>query len=612
MGYVTDKGRELAKGLLKKLWDESKPGLDRSGVNRFRYDAGNVRLFGRDDELAFLWEFCHSDNHFSWFAISGEGGSGKTRLAYTLGKLLKYAPGWSYRKVDYARPDGLADAKQALKDAPQNTLLVLDYVKWHTDSIGKWLYDLWCDWHDRNLKVRVLLVERDAISPRDLRWQHDVMAAQYRPAADAPFLDENNLMRLRPLDDDDMINVVNDYSAAFDAQVDAPLIIETLKKIDPQLRRPLYALFLADAQLMGNDLHTWDREDALEYVYLKEHERILLNADGLPAKLQDVVFRALLVATLSGGMEYDKFAEIMPGEVAMLQEHAAKDYSTAPELLAICLGIPYDEGELLRIPPLEPDLMGEFFCVKELWQLKDKQRQEVMGLAILNDLRRAAVVFDRIAHDYRDLLRDMKMAKLFTEISLPNSIASISEDSFRDCSHLTSIIIPESVASIARFAFSHCENLSSIVIPDSVISIGYGAFEYCCCLNEVKLSKRLISIENCVFVGCIWLTHIDLPDNLVSIGDWVFSDCVRMASITLSDSIEHIGNNMFTVWLSNISQFCLHNPIGSDDKYGPLALVSIRGKTTDVIRQAFAGMNVTFHELPKEAANSCISPPNAV
>ena len=380
MSYVVDKGRELAvggiKGLLKKLWDESKPGLDRSGVNRFRYDAGNVRLFGRNDELAFLWEFCHADVHFSWFAISGEGGSGKTRLAYTLGKLLKYAPGWSYRKVDYARPDGLAEAKQALKDAPQNTLLVLDYVKWHTDSIGQWLYDLWSDWHERNLKIRVLLVERDAITPRDLCWQHDVMAAQYRPATDAPFLDDNSLMRLWPLDDDDMISVVNDYATAFDAQVDAPLIIETLKKIDTQLKRPLYALFLTDAYLMGNDLRTWDREDALEYVYLKERERILFNADGLPAKLQAIVFHALLVATLSGGMEYNKFAELMPNEVAMLEDHATKDYSAAPELFSACLGISYDEGKSLRILPLEPDLLGEFFCIQELWSLKDRKKQE--------------------------------------------------------------------------------------------------------------------------------------------------------------------------------------------------------------------------------------------
>jgi len=234
LNYIADKGVDVGigiiTGLLQRLWAESKPGVDRTYTNRFKYDAENVRLFGRDSELAFLWEFCQSDSHFSWFAISGEGGSGKTRLAYTLGKLLKYAPGWNYRKVDYARPDGLAEAKQALKDAPQNALLVLDYVKWHTDSIGDWLYDIWLFCHELNIKVRVLLVERDALSPRDLRWQHDVMAAQYRPVADASFLDDNNLLRLRPLNDNDTISVVNDYASSFDQQVDTSLIIKTLKK----------------------------------------------------------------------------------------------------------------------------------------------------------------------------------------------------------------------------------------------------------------------------------------------------------------------------------------------------------------------------------------------
>jgi len=632
MSYVAEKGREFAvggiKGLLKRLWDESKP-----GVNRFRYDAGNVRLFGRDDELAFLWEFCHSDVHFSWFAISGEGGSGKTRLAYTLGELLKYEPEWSYRKVDYARPDGLADAKQALKDAPQNTLLVLDYVKWHTDSIGKWLYDLWCDWHERNLKIRVLLVERDAISPLDLRWQHDVMAAQYRPATDAPFLDDNNLMRLRPLNDDDMISVVNDYAAAFDAQVDASLIIETLKKIDPELRRPLYALFVTDAYLVGNDLRTWDRESALEYVYLKERERILLNADSLPTKLQGSVFRALLVATLSGGIEYKKFTEFMPGEATMLQEYAAKDYSTAPEFLADCLGLSYDKSESMRISPLEPDLMGEFFCIQELWHLNDKQRQETVGLTMLNDLRRAAVVFDRIAHDYAQLLTRMEMSNLFIEIMLPNSIKEISECTFFDCTSLKTIFAPAvksvggqafwgctslisvslplaesigmwtffdctslvtvslpAVKSIGERSFYKCTNLTTISLPVAEI-IGVCAFPDCISLTDISLPSAK-SIEEGAFLACTGLSSICIPA-IKSIEHWSFSDCGNLKKIYLSDAVKYIDEAAFSCCTS-------------------LRDVYIYGNLTVAIRVAFWRRSVIFHGLPKEAAATCISPPDAV
>jgi len=690
MGYVTEKGRELAvsgiKGLLKKLWDESKPGLDRSGVNRFRYDAGNVRLFGRDDELAFLWKFCHSDSHFAWFAISGEGGSGKTRLAYTLGKLLKYAPGWNYRKVDYARPEGLADAKQVLKDAPQNTLLVLDYVKWHTDSIGKWLYDLWCDWHERNLKIRVLLVERDAISPRDLRWQHDVMAAQYRPVADAPFLDDNNLMRLHPLDDDDMISVVNDYATAFDAQVDAPLIIETLKKIDPQLNRPLYALFLTDALVTGEDLRTWDQSAALEYIYGKERARIQENIDLIindkqdAEDLTDIAFHALLTAILSGGMEWNKYVQLHFGDMDVLQSLSSRAEPTGQKLLAKCLGIPYEKGNPLRIPPLEPDLMGEFFCIQELLHMEEHQQQEAIGFAMSNDLRRAAVVFDRTAHDYRQLLGDMKINRLFTEIALPNSMIEVAEGAFYGCTNLTSISLPAvkfigenafakcenlvdislpMVESVGEGAFAKCKNLVNIALP-MVESIGEWTFEGCSCLQNIffpsvkaickcafrecanltdvsiplarEIGEGAFSgctslmyvsvpsvekIDVSAFSGCVTMAEISLP-RIKSINIWAFYGCTNLVVIYLSDSVQVIdGNKKASNKPSESSLLDWMELFGTEgmksfDGCTNLICVCVYGNLTDVISNAFEEMDVTFYELTKEEANTCISPPNAV
>jgi len=547
MGYVAEKARELAfggmQGLLKNLWDESKPGLDRSGVNRFRYDAGNVRLFGRDDELAFLWEFCDADVHFSWFAISGEGGSGKTRLAHTFGQIINYVPGWMYdpkhHKVDYARPEGLTDAKQALKDASQNTLLVLDYVKWHTDSIGKWLYDLWCEWHDRNLKIRVLLVERDAISPRDLRWQHDVMAAQYRPVADAPFLDDNNLMRLQPLDDDDMISVVNDYAVAFDAQVDASLIIETLKKIDPQLRRPLYALFLTDALVMGEDLQAWDQSAApaaLEYIYGKERARIQDNVDFITGDKQnaedltDIAFRALLTATLSGGMEWGKYVQLHSEDADVLQSLSSRAEPTGQRLLAKCLGTPYEKGEALRIPPLEPDLMGEYFCIQELLPLKNKQRQEVIGLAMLNDQRRAAVVFDRIAHDYAQLLVDMEMTELFTNIAIPEGLDEVWSYAFYECDSIVKVTFPKSMQYIGEQAFGGCCNLSQISF-NHVKQIGVLAFSGCTALSDIAMPDSLVKIDGMAFDKCHSIKNVTIPQNVRIIEGSIFDDCENLLNI---------------------------------------------------------------------------------
>ena len=59
---------------------------------------------------------------------------------------------------------------------------------------------------------------------------------------------------------------------------------------------------------------------------------------------------------------------------------------------------------------------------------------------------------------------------------IPNSVRSIGESAFFECSSLTSITIPNSVTSIGDYAFIVCSGLTSVTIPNSVTSIGKRAF----------------------------------------------------------------------------------------------------------------------------------------
>ena len=66
-----------------------------------------------------------------------------------------------------------------------------------------------------------------------------------------------------------------------------------------------------------------------------------------------------------------------------------------------------------------------------------------------------------------------------TSIVIPDSVTSIGNSAFGNCSKLTSIEIPDSVTSIGERAFSNCSSLTSVTIGDSVTSIGYYAFYNC-------------------------------------------------------------------------------------------------------------------------------------
>ena len=75
-------------------------------------------------------------------------------------------------------------------------------------------------------------------------------------------------------------------------------------------------------------------------------------------------------------------------------------------------------------------------------------------------------------------------------------MTSISQDTFRECSSLTSINIPNSVTSINYFAFVYCNSLVTITIPASVTTIGNNAFSICSSLTSVYFLGNIPSITD--------------------------------------------------------------------------------------------------------------------
>ena len=69
---------------------------------------------------------------------------------------------------------------------------------------------------------------------------------------------------------------------------------------------------------------------------------------------------------------------------------------------------------------------------------------------------------------------------------IPDSVTSIGDWAFSECSSLTSIVIPDGVTSIGDRAFSECSSLTSVVIPDSIANIGAFAFQYCSSLTRIN------------------------------------------------------------------------------------------------------------------------------
>lgn len=135
--------------------------------------------------------------------------------------------------------------------------------------------------------------------------------------------------------------------------------------------------------------------------------------------------------------------------------------------------------------------------------------------------------------------------ELVTNLTLPNSITSITDGVFYGCTSLTNITIPDSVTSIGQSAFHGCTALKSISIPNSVTSIGDSAFSSCTSLASLTIPNSVTSIAGYAFYGCTGLTSITIPESVTSISMAAFYGCTGLTSITIPESVTSIDIGTF-------------------------------------------------------------------
>lgn len=145
-----------------------------------------------------------------------------------------------------------------------------------------------------------------------------------------------------------------------------------------------------------------------------------------------------------------------------------------------------------------------------------------------------------------------EQCEMLERVDFEADVREIKKATFRYCKNLKIVNISKSIITIEELAFEHCENLNYIYIPENVEFIGKNAFYNCSNLNSINIPEGVTKLENCVFDNCQGLTSIIIPKSMKNVGSNAFNLCNSLSTIYYGGSekewneinISNIGNDV--------------------------------------------------------------------
>lgn len=383
-------------------------------TSRFMYNADYIAFVGREPELASLQEFCQHEQRVSWWAVTGPGGAGKSRLVYEFTNARR-KDGW---KVYWLRHNDYNNLTQWVPPSDR-CIVVADDVQAYLQAVGNWMISLSAC--PRSEKLRLLLLERDGKDLATAKWAEQLQS-------DAPYDDTissscycPDFLGLAPLSDEALKDIMADFAQMsgkpLTGEGHAGRLLETLKKIDSNLRRPMYALAITDAWCSGKDPTSWNKDQVLDELITHElkfyYGRLrALSSDKVTKEMRLELENLLAQSCL---LPFLPLEQIMGDRYPKLCKRADKLDIDLSELLRqtgvvhtikIYAGGKSDEADIVKTIEAValdcPDLVKEYLVLRQAF---DKNQLSLLLPEGWEEDPRQLIFLTQIVLDYPEKLR---------------------------------------------------------------------------------------------------------------------------------------------------------------------------------------------------------------
>ncbi|HEV8579755.1 MAG TPA: tetratricopeptide repeat protein [Thermoanaerobaculia bacterium] len=318
---------------------------------------------GRREELDFLASCCGNAERRSVLLLTGEGGSGKTRLMLEWCRRLRHQ-GWH---AGFLKRNRENDQILPLVKGTAPRLVVIDYAETRLGIVEQLLIEMGQAPQSEGPKLRVVLLAR-----REGDWWTNLsllsgdvaeLLARSHPRQIRPLIPQNLAERQRAFR-----TAVEGFAENLQHEIPKDLHIPDLTDI--QFDRALYLHMAALSALQGERIES--AEDALDHTL--EHERrfwrgqvrgILVNRHEQNLLYEQTEI-AVAVVTLVGGTAdfgetYDLLGRALPKLRSLIW---GVQGAIADQLSILYQGSDPEKGRFIE--PLQPDLLGEEWVARVL------------------------------------------------------------------------------------------------------------------------------------------------------------------------------------------------------------------------------------------------------
>lgn len=356
------------------------------GLSEYHYSNEYLKFCGRKRELAQLDEFAEMDRRIQWWAVTGQGGSGKSRLAFEF--LKRCQREWFGFFLNFSVSEETVNQFVPFND----TMVIIDYVKGNEKQIAKIVSLLIDKFKLLTYKLRILFLERDNFILRG-SW-YDLLLTAFDMMHRAEFNEaEYNLdmltrkhrfLLLDDLEDEAVIeligNICEKKELPIDTVRDRNLKEDYAKKFEQLKFRPLFLQLYVEAWI-DNGCTAVEYENyrsLLNIVVIREQERILQMLEG-----DMVVFNALIKfiirASISDGFSFDDIKSLYETEWNIVRNYAKTHSLSGKQRIEYLCSILRDTSQSLDttdciLKPLYPDIIKEYMF---LYYLEDEDRKEM-------------------------------------------------------------------------------------------------------------------------------------------------------------------------------------------------------------------------------------------